>query len=122
MRSRSQREGPLDLLLHTALDAVIVMSADGNIAEWNECATDIFGWSRAEAVGRNMAELIIPQRFRAAHAEGLRHFLETGEAGYLQQRVELPALDRDSHEFPVELRISSIGSGGATACVCSLRD
>jgi len=122
MRSRPQREGPLDLLLHTALDAVIVMNSDGKIAEWNECAADMFGWSRAEAVGRNMAELIIPQRFRAAHAEGLRHFLETGEAGYLQQRVELPALDSDGHEFPVELRISPVALDGGTAFVGCLRD
>ena len=122
MRSRSQRESPLDLLLHTALDAVIVMTADGNIADWNDCATEMFGWSPAEAIGRNMAELIIPERFRSAHAEGLRHFLETGEAGYLQRRVELPALHRDRREFPVELRVSPVPLDGATVFVGCVRD
>ena len=122
MRARSQRENPLDLLLDTALDAVIVMSADGSIAEWNDCATEMFGWARAEAVGRNMAELVIPERLRAAHTEGLKQFLETGEAGYLRRRVELPALHRDGHEFPVELRISPAGINGDTLFVGCLRD
>ena len=122
MRSRPQRESQLDLLLHTALDAVIVMSADGKIAEWNDCATDMFGWPRDEALGRNMAELVIPERFRAAHAEGLRHFLETGEEGYLRKRVELPALHCSGREFPVEVRISPIDLDGTTGFVGCLRD
>src|SRR5438105_11710272 len=122
MRSRSPRESPLDLLLHTALDAVIVMSADGKIAEWNDYAGTMFGWRRDEAIGRNMAELIIPERFRAAHAEGLRHFLDTGEEGYLRQRVELPALHRSGREFPIEVRILPIDLDGGTGFVGCLRD
>src|SRR5712671_3443425 len=122
MRSRSPRESPLDLLLHTALDAVIVMSADGKIAEWNDYAGTMFGWRRDEALGRNMAELIIPERLRAAHAEGLRHFLDTGEEGYLRQRIELPALHRSGREFPVEVRISPIDLDGGAGFVGCLRD
>src|SRR5437016_1554901 len=122
MRSRSPRESPLDLLLHTALDAVIVMSADGKIAEWNDYAGTMFGWRRDEALGRIMAELIIPERLRAAHAEGLRHFLDTGEEGYLRQRIELPALHRSGREFPVEVRISPIDLDGGAGFVGCLRD
>src|SRR4030081_3828944 len=122
MRSRSPRESPLDLLLHTALDDVIVMSADGKIAEWNDYAGTMFGWRREEALGRNMAELIIPERLRAAHAEGLRHFLDTGEEGYLRQRIELPALHRSGREFPVEVRISPIDLDGGAGFVGCLRD
>jgi len=122
MRSRPQRESPLDLLLDTALDAVIVMNADGKITEWNELSAEIFGWSRDEAVGRNLAELIIPERFREAHASGLRHFLETGEVGYLRRRIELPGLHRSGREFPVELRISAVELDRGTAFVGVLRD
>jgi PAS domain S-box-containing protein len=122
MRSRLQRESPLDLLLHTALDAVVVMSADGRIAEWNERSAEMFGWSREEAVGRDMAELIIPERYREAHARGLRRFLETGEERYLGRRIELPGLHRSRGEFPVELRISRVEFGQDTAFVGCLRD
>ena len=122
MRSRPQRESPLDLLLHTALDAVIVMSADGTIAEWNERSAEMFGWSRREAVGRKLADLIIPERYREAHTSGLRRFLDTGEEGYLGRRIELPALQRSGGEFPVELRISPVPLDGDTAFVGCLRD
>src|SRR5712671_548026 len=122
MRSRSQRESPLDLLLQTALDAVIVMSAEGKITEWNERSAEMFGWSRDEAVGRSLAELVIPERHRDAHASGLRRFLENGEEGYLRRRVELPALHRGGGEFPVEVRISPVALAHGTAFVGCLRD
>jgi len=122
MRSRPQRESPLDLLLQTALDAVIVMSAEGKITEWNERSAEMFGWSRDEAVGRSLAELVIPERHRDAHASGLRRFLETGEEGYLRRRVELPALHRGGGEFPVEVRISPVALAHGTAFVGCLRD
>ena len=122
MRSRLQRESPLDVLLHTALDAVIVMGSDGRIVEWNEHSAEMFGWSRDEAVGREMAELIIPERHREAHARGLRRFLDTGEEGYLRRRIELPGLHRSRGEFPVELRISPVPLDGGTAFVGCLRD
>jgi PAS domain S-box-containing protein len=122
MRSLPQPESPLDLLLHTALDAVIVMRADGSIAEWNARSTEMFGWSRDEAVGRDMAELIIPERYREPHAQGLRRFLETGEEGYLGRRIELTGLHRSLGEFPVELRISPVELDGGTAFVGCLRD
>lgn len=62
----------LRLILETALDAAIVMRPDGVVTDWNDRAVDIFGWSRDEAVGRTMADLIIPERYREAHRNGLR--------------------------------------------------
>src|ERR1700730_12618309 len=55
MRSRPQSKNPLDLLLHTALDAVVVIQGDGTIVEWNERSAELFGWTRAEIVGRGAA-------------------------------------------------------------------
>jgi PAS domain S-box-containing protein len=122
MRSRPQRENRLDLLLRTALDAVVVMQADGTISEWNERSAEMFGWSRAEVVGRSLADLIIPEPYRQAHLEGLRRFLATGEGKYIGRRLELSALHRSGREFPVELRISPIEMGGDTAFVGCVRD
>ncbi|HTM16293.1 MAG TPA: PAS domain S-box protein, partial [Terracidiphilus sp.] len=62
---------PLAAILGTALDAVIVMDSGGRIADWNEVASQIFGWSRDEAVGAELSELIIPPQFRANHRKGL---------------------------------------------------
>ena len=57
----------LRMVLETALDAVVVMKSDGVVADWNDRAAGVFGWSRDEAVGRTMADLIIPERYREAH-------------------------------------------------------
>ena len=68
----------------------------------------MFGLSRAEAVGKLVAETIIPERHREAHRRGLRRFLATREGTVLNRRVSLSALRADGSEFPVELTISAL--------------
>src|SRR3990167_2342920 len=102
----------LQAVIETALDAVVQMDAAGIITGWNAQAEKIFGWSREEAVGRMMSETIIPLQYREAHVQGLKRFLATGEGAILNSRVELLALHRDGHEFPVELAIVPIKTAG----------
>ena len=113
---------PLRLLLETTLEAVVVMNSDGTIADWNERSVELFGWSHEEAIGRNMAELIIPAQHRAAHHRGLKHFLKTGEGAVLGRRVEISALRQSGEEFPVELAISPVREDGRVYFVGCLRD
>ena len=70
-----------------------------------------FGWTRDEAVGRNLAELIIPEEHRAAHNEGLHRYVVTGKGPLLNKRLELDALNRTGHLFPVEMTVSPIRLG-----------
>lgn len=100
-------------IFETAHDAYVAIDPDSAILEWNRQAEEIFGWRRDEVVGRNMAELIIPPRFREAHFHGIRHFLATGEGPVLSKRVEVVALHRRGHEFPVELTIWPTRRGGS---------
>lgn len=104
-RSHSQN------LIRYSPDAVINMDVTGRISEWNSQAESMFGYTRAEAVGRNLAQLIVPARMRQSHFASLRKFIETGETELLNRRVEMPALHRDQTEFPVELVLMAIGSG-----------
>jgi PAS domain S-box-containing protein len=101
----------LNLVIDTALDAVITMNAAGIIIGWNPQAETTFGWSRGEAIGRTLADTIIPASMRAAHEDGLRRYLRTGEGPVLNARIEVTALHRDGHEFPVELAISPVKLG-----------
>ncbi|HEY1393951.1 MAG TPA: PAS domain S-box protein [Methylibium sp.] len=98
-------------ILDAALDAVITMDAQGTITGWNPQAEATFGWPREEVLGLALGETIIPPQHRSAHANGLRRYLSTGHAVVLRKRLELTALHRDGHEFPVELTITPIGSG-----------
>lgn len=116
------RGGALQILLETALDPVIVMRSDGTIAEWSAQAEKAFGWTRQEAMGRQMAETIIPERFRADHYRGLRHYLDTGQGPLLRTRIETFAVRCDGKEFPVELSISPFDHGDGPLFVGFVRD
>ncbi len=98
-------------VLDTANEAFIAMDAEGRITNWNHQAEVTFGWSRVEAIGRLLAETIIPPQHREAHRRGLQHFLATGHGPLLDKRFEITALRRDGHEFPVELTIAPIRVG-----------
>jgi PAS domain S-box-containing protein len=117
----SAKDG-LRLVLETALDAVVVMQADGVVADWNDRAADVFGWSHDEAVGRTMADLIIPERYREAHRNGLRRYLDGGKGEVLGRRIEVSGLRKNGDEFPVELSISPIRNGEGILFVGCLRD
>lgn len=89
-------------------DAFVAMDSDGRITEWNRQAEAVFGWSRSEALGRIMSETIIPPALREAHHAGFQRFLATGEGPVLNRRVQMMALHRWGHEFPVELVITPL--------------
>jgi PAS domain S-box-containing protein len=91
---------------------VIVMDGAGRIHDWNPAAARIFGRSREEAVGKLVAELIVPGPLREAHRNALKRYLETGEASILDRRVELSAMRSDGSEFPVELAVSRLPGSG----------
>lgn len=99
-------------IIDTAQEAFVGMDAEGRIIEWNRRAERTFGWRRDEALGRTLAETIIPEQHRDAHRRGLERFLRTGEANVLGRRLEYTALRRDGTEFPVELSIWAVPSGG----------
>ncbi len=95
-------------IIDTALYAFVQMDDDGTISDWNSQAEKIFEWSRSEALGRNLGELIIPDIHRAAHKSGLQRFLRTGEGHILGRRLELEARRRDGKEIKVELSITAL--------------
>jgi len=94
-------------IIETALDGFIQMDQDGFVLDWNTQAENIFGWSRAEAVGRALAELIVPPQHRAAHEAGIRRFLTTGTGTVLDNRFEIEAQHRDGAQLMVELSITA---------------
>jgi diguanylate cyclase (GGDEF)-like protein/PAS domain S-box-containing protein len=81
--------------------------ADGRIIEWNASAERIFGWPRAQALGRSLSELIVPHAYRARHEAGMRRCLENHESPVTDRKLELPALTASGREIMVDMTISS---------------
>jgi PAS domain S-box-containing protein len=95
-------------VIDNALDAFIQMNEQGIVTDWNSQAENIFGWSRSEALGKTLADLIVPEMHRAAHTSGLERFLRTGEGAILGRRMEIEARRRDEKEIKVELSIIAL--------------
>ena len=109
-------------ILESSLDAIVSIDGAGKIVEFNPAASSIFGYAQADAIGRTMAELLVPERLRSAHYEGFVRYLATGQSRLLGKRVEIQALRADGSEFPVELTIARIHLEGAPYFTAYIRD
>ncbi|MBI1798162.1 MAG: PAS domain S-box protein [Candidatus Eisenbacteria bacterium] len=102
----------LRAILDSAMDAVVGMDQSGTINRWSPSAEKMFGWGAVEAIERPLQDLIVPERYRAAHLAGMRRFIETGEGPVLQRRIELSGLRRDGTEIPIELMVTAFRENG----------
>jgi PAS domain S-box-containing protein len=109
-------------ILEAALDSVILMDAAGHIVQFNPAAEKTFGWRHDEAVGVELAALIIPPALREAHRQGLVHYVQTGEAQVFNQRMELTAVRKSGEVFPVEVIIAPITADGPAMFAGYIRD
>jgi len=108
--------------LDSALDCIITMNASGRVQEFNPASERVFGFTRSEAVGKELAELIIPPRLREEHRQGLAHYLKTGEGPLIGKLIEIEALRRDGSEILVTLAISVTRVKGSPIFTAYLRD
>ncbi|HEY8218957.1 MAG TPA: PAS domain S-box protein, partial [Methylobacter sp.] len=108
-----ESEKRIRLIIENSLSAIVIMNSYGIVTEWNHPAEKIFGWTKEEAIGRRLDELIIPPALRDAHRQGLERFLHTGVGPLLNKSIEQVAIRRDGTEFPVEVSISSLKLGNA---------
>jgi PAS domain S-box-containing protein len=93
-------------ILDSALDCIIVIGDDGRVQEWNIAAERLFGYSRVQAVGKEMADLIIPRELRARHRAGMAQYRATGKGSLLGRRIEMPALRSDGSRVEVEMAVT----------------
>jgi PAS domain S-box-containing protein len=115
-------EARLRAMLNSALDCIVSMDEEGQICEFNPAAEATFGYRRAEVLGKNLAEIMIPERNRTAHREGLMRYLNSAEARMLGKRVQMTAIRRDGTEFPVELTVTVVHRQSRPLFTAYLRD
>ena len=114
-----EREEQLRSIIGTASEAVIVADHKGLITLWNKTSETIFGHTAEEAIGQPI-RIIVPERFREAHAAGLRRF---ADANALSDRTrDLIGLRKDGSEFPLELSITAWGTGDRRFVTGIMRD
>jgi two-component system, sensor histidine kinase and response regulator len=111
-----------DAILDVALDCVILMDESGRIVQFNPAAERTFGYRSADAVGTELAELIVPAEKRESYRAALGRYLTAGDTEILNRRLELMAVRRGGEEFPVEVAIAPISSDGTAMFAGYMRD
>lgn len=109
-------------VIEHSLNAIIVIDEHGRVREFNKSACRTFGYLKDEVLGREMADLIIPEDQRHHHRNALKHYLETGEGNMLNQRIEVLAMRKNRELFPIELTVFPFHSMGQTVFAAAIQD
>ncbi len=110
------------LLVESALDAVVSMDQEGRVVSWNSSAEAMFLYPAEKALGQQMGELIVPPEFRERHNAGLARFIATGEQHVVGKTLEMSAMRADGSQFPIELTIGAMRDGDGSLFTAYIRD
>ena len=108
--------------MEAALDCVVAIDHQGRILEFNPAAEQTFGRARADVIGHEMAQLLIPPAYREQHARGFARYLATGVATVMNRRLELVGMRADGTEFPVELTVARLPDTNPPVFMAFMRD
>ncbi|WMC09828.1 response regulator [Oceanimonas pelagia] len=123
IRQESRRHAAISAALVEAnMDAVVIIDLDDTIVEFSSMAEKLFGYTRAEAIGRSMAELLIPPEVRDHHRRGMQHYRDTGHGPILGKHIELDAMRAGGELFPAELTVQTIQLEGSVLFAGFMRD
>lgn len=117
-RSKAQFENALN----AAMDAVIIIDQDGCIQNFNPAAEATFGYKFEDISGKKLSEVIIPQRHRNAHENGMNHYKTTGEGPVLGNRIEIEGLHASGEEIDIELAVREIEGASGKLFIGYARD
>lgn len=120
--ARRESEARRAAILESSLDAVVAMDESGRITEFNRSAEHAFGFTRAEVLGRDLFDTIIPASYRESLRAGFERYLRDGGRSFLGQRIEATARRQDGREFAVEVTVSEIRLDSGREFTAHVRD
>ena len=109
--------------LVTSLDAIIIMNPKGEIVEFNDAASRVFGYSRNAALGARLGDLVVPERHRLTHGDGISYLQSnTHSADGLMDTREISVLRSDGVEVPVEFSLGETNTAQGKLIIAFIRD
>ena len=120
--AQKEKEDFQDIILRNSLDAVIIISEEGKIVNWDKKAEALFGWSEKEVLNKTLDYCIMPKVHSNLHKRGIAHYLKTGEHNILGKTIEVPAIKKDNTEIIISLIVSSVKRKNETQFISFIRD
>ncbi|EQB63218.1 MAG: PAS sensor protein [candidate division Zixibacteria bacterium RBG-1] len=114
-------EQQLRIVLETVGEGIVAIDSAGNILMVNQEIQNIFGYSKEELIGQKL-QMLMPEKYRSAHAAGMKKYLGTGISRVLGKHLEFEGLKKDGSVFPVEVRITETRLGESLIFIGALRN
>ena len=118
----AKSEARVSQILQNSHEAFIAIGRDNKVTDWNRQATQTFGWSAEDAIGKSLSELIIPEPMRTAHDAGFAKFLQSGTGPVVGNRIELASVHKDGRSIPIEISVAAVPDGDSFVANAFLRD
>ena len=115
-------ERRIKTIIEASQDAFVGVDLHGNVTDWNSQAERMFGWSRQEAIGNPLAELVVPERLRASFSNTLRAINKTKRIDFADRRMERLVINRHGAEFPIEMTAALLSTSEAAFLSVFLHD
>jgi two-component system sensor kinase FixL len=109
-REALAREAHLASILETVPDAMIVIDEDGSVQSFSSAAERLFGYGRADVIGKNV-KMLMPSPYRENHDDYLKRYLRTGERRIIGIGRLVVGERKDGSTFPMELAVGEMRSG-----------
>ena len=122
LKSETKSEWILSEVLNSLVDAVILIDDRGIIRYWNAAAESMFGYTKEEAIGKELHKVLIPKSFHRIYKKRFKSFVKTGLGPFVGKTMELEAVRKDGTVFPVELSLSKFQMRGIWYAVGVVRD
>ncbi len=115
-------ESRLRGITDSALDAILMMDPRGIITHWNPAAETIFGYRKSEALGKNLHQLLVPERYLESHQREFKKFLGTGQGNAIGKVLDLKGRRKNGQEIVISLSLSALSLNNEWHAIGIIRD
>lgn len=121
-RALEESEEKFRTISNSANDAIIMIDNSGNINFWNQAAETMFGRDSSEVIGKQLRDILVPERYKNNFKKGFEKFQDTGKGNVVGKTIEVYTRHKDGTEFPIELSITGIKLKGQWNGLSIIRD
>ncbi|MCR9067020.1 MAG: PAS domain-containing protein, partial [Cytophagales bacterium] len=118
----AEKQDQIQAIFDASLDAVLIINVQGKIVKWDQKCMQLFGWTEDEVLYKPMADILIPEDYRAAHKNGLKRYLQTGATNILNKALDFQALNKAGNLIDVSVSITSTQLMGHQVFIGFIRD